>query len=448
MSAKDLDRHWTALIVESVDLAGAVRYIIEVVEPPRKWLIRKRYREFREMDQGLKKEFTAGLPKLPPKCFSPFGPDAAFLESRRAALQHYLDTLAAAPPFLKAHPLVVAFIAPRQAAPRAAAAAGASKAIDVPELPSFFPDLPVRGHVGADAVVARASRALRQLVVFQYSIEADEGDALRQCATFDVQRAAVVEATVTLRSLLPELDRQLAEALRSQVELRAEFLSVAHRAIAWAETYDLQEAAAIKAALRDPGTEVRPLQWYEGQVAQALSDFSAPSSELGDASKPRVVEQLAGQIRHEMETRSKANQAASVTRLRALLSTVESPSSRGSLVERLRSHEVTPQSVLSMLQKRAKDMSAAVSKQVTGESGDDVPQVEVVARLEQLASDVRSFRTELKTEPASAGVEKSLEEILEIVADLKARLAPPVPLGSSETTKASGTKPTDEMFKL
>jgi hypothetical protein len=377
-----IDRHWVAWIVETVDLAGAVRYIIEVAEAPRKWLVRRRYSDFHALHRALTREFTAGLPRLPPKCFSPFGPDPDFLQLRRGALQRYLDVLAAAPPFLKSHPLVIAFIDPSSSSSSSPSPSPSEPAGSVDLLPQFFPDLPVRGHEGVEAVVDKAARALRRLVVLQYSLEVDEADAPRQCATFDVQRAGVAEALVTLRSVLPELERQLADAIPGKVELRAEFIAVAHRAIAWAETFDAREANAIKRALRDQGADVRPLAWYEGRVAAILSDFTDPGSGSSGVttSQAQRTEELRMQLRKEMENRSKANQAASVTRLRALAGLIEGP--RGSLAEQLRSRQVTPQSVLAMLQKRGRDMTATVDLLLSGDAGDDLERPEVLSRLE------------------------------------------------------------------
>jgi len=437
---------FTATIVESIDISGAVRYVVEVVQQPRKWLLWRRYSDFLALHTTLQTQPTAQpLPRMPPKCYWPLGPDAPFLEERLHSLQLYLTALSSRPD-LRALAAVQAFVAPPPS----------SDPPSQQEPPQYFPDPPAQGVSTAPGslaarVLTDGAAALRALFVFRQSLTVDTAPA-KQAAVYDTQRVRVATAVTTLRSLLPELDAAAATA-----PFFAECATVVRAVEQWAAGIDDSEAATLRAALGNSTLQLWPLRWYEAQVASVLANFadaaaaamSAPPLPGPHPDEERAT-RLLGQMRDEMEHRSRAGQVASVTRLRALCGQIEGHRGRNT-ASYLRSTLATPQTVLAALQKRGRDLATTVAAVCAGHaSTEGVAQEELLKRIEQLGSDVVSCRNELQAaRQGSAATEAALDQLQQLVADLRHQLHGPVSVSSTtEAPAVEAPNITDDVFKL
>lgn len=326
------EAEWTATIVDSFDLCGAVRYILQVRKPPRKWLIRRRYNDFIALHEALKARFgEAGLPSVPPKSFSLFGPSVEFLAARERALQRYIDMVAASRAPLRNCSILRRFLAPPRPEDRHTFLSSG-----VPPLPTDLPDLPLdaawpsdvppEAKAAIEAAVAEGGAALRRLYVFEQTLETDASPE-RQCICFDQERAHVADALRTLAEFAPRLAAlcvgpEAPAPLRAWKEL-ALFVNecgrVVGQAVAWGSAFGVEEALAIKRVLGTMNALVRPVSYYERRAETVLREWAAAGRDRDCwAHAPPGAAELLDAIVREMELRSNAHQAVSVARLRRL----------------------------------------------------------------------------------------------------------------------------------
>jgi hypothetical protein len=364
------------------------------------------------------------VPFLPPKCYRLFGPDAEFLEARKSALQRYLDLLAASKELAQC-PDVEAFIQQVHGDRKEGS------------LPSQLPDVPAGQHDPAhlqsvDRVLGSTRAAFRSLFLFQQALEVDPFLSNR-IAIIDSRRRQMMTASKTLRRSLPEV-----EGLAHEVERRdpplGEFLMecsrMARAALKWIENIETEESPLIKHFLKE-AKDIRPISWYEAQVAAAL----AGGREDWGLALPEPVQQLIATIKVEREYRRQVGQLIAVQILRELqhslsdkppaaaaassgaMSSVatipDSPAAAAATVAYGAAGagaagpamqprtDYSPQTILEALQKRTRLAVGNVDGVLSGVStGGDAH--EVGDRLNQLDADLR--------------------ELLQIVADLKGLL--------------------------
>ena len=451
------EAEWTATIVDSFDLCGAVRYILQVRMPPRKWLIRRRYNDFIALHEALRARFgEAGLPSVPPKSFSLFGPSVEFLEARERALQRYIDMISASRAPLRNCSILRRFLAPPRPEDRHTFLSSG-----VPPLPTDLPDLPLDAawpaDVGADAkaaieaAVAEGGAALRRLYVFEQTLETDSSPE-RQSICFDQERAHVADALRTLAEFAPRLTALCAgpeapPALRAWKEL-ALFVNecgrVVGQAVAWGSAFGVEEALAIKRVLGNMNALVRPVTYYERRAETVLREWAAVGRDHDCwAAPPHSVAELLDQIVHEMELRSNAHQAVSVARLRRLHTALKDGHT---FLTSERALQTPPfRGIADALTKRTDDVAHALASLLAHETDDaaaDVPDAEAAAldltgtaySIDQLDSDIAAAREALAALDADdaarqgdlTGVADQLARLQQRVAHLRETLhAPP-----------------------
>ena len=439
------EAQWTATIVASFDLCGAVRYILQVRQPPRKWLIRRRYTDFVELHEALRRRFgEPGLPSVPPKSHSIFGPSAEFLDNRQKQLQRYIDTIAASRAPLRNCRLLVRFLAPPRPEDRCTFLSS-----DVPPLPTDLPDLPVAEEWPSDVpedtkreveqVVADGVAALRQLYLFDQELATDSS-AERQSICFDQARSSVARAVATLAEFAPRLTAlcvgpEALPALRSWKAMApfvGECCRVAGLAVAWGSAFHAEEALVIRRVLGDTSALVRPLSYYERRTDTVRQEWAAA---CGDGSSwappPPSVEELLDQIRGEMALRSTAQQAASVHALRKLYNRLKDCRSLVTAERML--HAPPASSVVAALEHRMADARTLLDNLLgdADDSGLDLTGVQCIVC--QLASDIRATHDALEDhvieEPGPAAATQDVVARLTVldqqIAQLQQALAAP-----------------------
>jgi len=92
MQADEAGRY-SVSFVGNVTKDGYTEYQIKVTDPSgESWMLKKRYREVRELHEHLKLKYPDRIPAIPKKRL--FGnQDPSFIRSRQAALQQYLDAV-------------------------------------------------------------------------------------------------------------------------------------------------------------------------------------------------------------------------------------------------------------------------------------------------------------------------------------------------------------------
>lgn len=418
---------WTARIVESFDLCGQVRYILQVRLPPRKWLIRRSYRDFEQLDSELRRAVgSAGLPTLPPRSsgnlLDLLGPSAEFLAAREKGLQRYLDTLAASRLPVRSHAAVRAFLRAPDPSRRTVFVLDP----DAPPLPTDFPDLPAEDAwpAGASAAqraairaaVNKAAAALRVLYVFQQTLETDD-TPVKRSITFDQHRVRVRAAVAALEHFAPEIEALCRDAASLHwsrlAAFDAECARVCGQALTWARAFDDEEAAVIRRAVGNEHAVVRPIAYYQRAGAAALQHWRARAAGNRWEAAPEAVGRLLDEIEREMEVRSDAEQTVSVQELRDVFDQLR----RGrdlATTSTVASHEPHSADVLAALRKRAADLAASVDTilSLPLDAGAASERLGLLYRVDQLESDVQSAREHIAAHIHENALSPSLQEIV------------------------------------
>lgn len=418
---------WTARIVESFDLCGHVRYILQVRMPPRKWLIRRSYRDFEQLDGELRRSVgAAGLPSLPPKTsgnlLDLLGPSAEFLAARQTGLQRYLDTLAASRLPVRSHAAVRAFL--RAPDPRRRTVFVLDP--DAPPLPTDFPDLPAEDAWPAGAspalrsairsAVNKAAAALRVLYVFQQTLETDD-TPVKRSITFDQHRVRVRAAVAALERFAPEIEALCREAAALHwsklAAFDAECARVCGQALAWARAFDDEEAAVIRRVVGNEHTVVRPIAYYQRAGAAALQHWRARAADNKWEAAPEAVGRLLDEIEHEMEVRSDAEQTVSVQELRDVFDQLRRGRDLATSTQAI-AHQPHTADVLAALRKRVADLGASVDTilSLPQDAATASERLGLLYRVDQLESDVQNAREHIAAHIRDNALSPSLQDIV------------------------------------
>ena len=398
LTPEELADQWTAKIVESFDLCGQIRYILQVRAPPRKWLIRRSFKDFQHLNQALRKRFgDSGFPALPPNSHNIFGPSAAFLENRLKGLQHYIDTVAASRAMIRNCRICREFIQPPKLSDRTTFLINPN----APPLPTDFPDLPAEDTWPKDRVplemrrtigdlVNKAAVSLRRLYIFEQTLETDKS-CERQCITFDQERNHVATSLQELSEFMPQLEAlchdHVVRGWKDLAQFVTECARVCGQAIAWGRNFDMEEAHVIRKFLhlRD-SVPVRPVSYYEDRAAQMASEVADFASVMLQSHPPFYVAELFSQIEREMEIRSDAQQASSVNRLFTLLDLLKSGRYLKTVSDTRR--ETPLQTIVDALVKRAEFLRHSVNSFVSHPDLTSLDRTGLVYQIEQLANDI------------------------------------------------------------
>ena len=398
LTAEELADQWTATIVASFDLCGQVRYILQVRAPPRKWLIRRSFKDFERLDQSLRKRFgSAGLPTLPPRSHNLFGPSPEFLEKRQKGLQLYIDTVSASRGMLRNCRLCRDFIQPPKISDRTTFLLNPN----TPPLPTDFPDLPaedlwpkakvpIEMRHAISELVNKAAVSLRRLYMFEQTLETDKA-LERQSITFDQERANVAKSLHELQEFMPQLESlchdQIIGGWKELVEFVNECARVCGQAISWARSFDAEEAAVIRKFVRvRDSIPIRPVEFYEERAATMASEMKDFAAVMLQSHPPVYVAELFSQIEREMEIRSDAVQACSVNRLHRLLEMLKSGRSLKKVSDTER--ETPLQTIIDALLKRSAFLDHSVYSFVSNPDYTGIDRTGLLYQIEQLANDI------------------------------------------------------------
>lgn len=416
--------NWKGKIVDSFDFFGSVRYIIEITKPSSEtYLIRRRYNNFYNLHKALTSfsdlDILTEHLELPPKCYRLLGPSEQFLKTRLEMLQSYLNALSSAPG-LCGYSLVTDFIA-QDGGGNASFVDGVSSEPPLPFTPRFpalllqeggLDALPGGSKLCPEAEYGRIRRdgeqALFGLFMLGQMLEISTS-AQSRISAYDSQRPTVENSVLILRSMVPLLEQIQSDFENTPNEdgnklaaYNKRILENIQKGIEWGKSAEDREIEEIERAHK--GAKVKRLDHYKTAAAAVLGDNGAD---------PEAARELGGQIRDEMEARSKAGEVNSVKRLRELWAALEELSTQ-QRAERRAAAPTTPERVAAGLRRRVETLSGKtediVLHQGAGSMGDARTTLEEVETLER---DIEGWKGEFGAKKF-VEVEPSVAKTLEI----------------------------------
>lgn len=262
------------------------------------------------------------LPRLPPKCYKLSGADNAFLSARQEALQRYLDILSSSKDLCAATE-VKTFVGRSRP----------TEARDVVTLPKL-PDMPAELPDEAVKLLEAPRAAIRTLFLFQQSLEVDQF-LVNRLIIIDSRRRHFIGAQRAVKFGIASIEdylRRLRDPggvnLTTQIYM-SEVLQVLRVCAQWAETVENEEGPLIRELLPS-AKDVRPISWYQAEVAQLFRDSPC---EDWPKEMPAAAKTLLAAIKKERHNRATVRQSVAVEILKQLQRAIQSRNSE--IVDRM-----------------------------------------------------------------------------------------------------------------
>ena len=262
------------------------------------------------------------MPRLPPKCYKLSGADNAFLSARQEALQRYLDILSSSKDLCAATEVKTFVGRSRPTETR-----------DVVTLPKL-PDMPAELPDEAVKLLEAPRAAIRTLFLFQQSLEVDQF-LVNRLIIIDSRRRHFIGAQRAVKFGIASIEdylRRLRDPggvnLTTQIYM-SEVLQVLRVCAQWAETVENEEGPLIRELLPS-AKDVRPISWYQAEVAQLFRDNPC---EDWPKEMPAAAKTLLAAIKKERSNRATVRQSVAVEILKQLQRAI--PSRNSEIVDRM-----------------------------------------------------------------------------------------------------------------
>lgn len=262
------------------------------------------------------------MPRLPPKCYKLSGADNAFLSARQEALQRYLDILSSSKDLCAATEVKTFVGRSRPTETR-----------DVVTLPKL-PDMPAELPDEAVKLLEAPRAAIRTLFLFQQSLEVDQF-LVNRLIIIDSRRRHFIGAQRAVKFGIASIEdylRRLRDPggvnLTTQIYM-SEVLQVLRVCAQWAETVENEEGPLIRELLPS-AKDVRPISWYQAEVAQLFRDNPC---EDWPKEMPAAAKTLLAAIKKERSNRATVRQSVAVEILKQLQRAIQSRNSE--IVDRM-----------------------------------------------------------------------------------------------------------------